>query len=156
MIRHVPHILCLISICTISGCTTWQKLYKEKLNDGTYIQLSRPANVPDYRYLSGVRGLYNVMHHEYLINIYSCDSIFKRIYSKGKVSFLILINDENPNYPVTDEDKLIFQKAILYIDPGNKCFVEFISRAKGYRVYYEGPVKKMPPIAKQFSPAVTQ
>lgn len=140
-----PYILNLLLIVCLSACTGYKQVIKESLADGTNIALAKPIkNLSENHYLSAVRGKYHVMHDEYRINRFNCDSIFKLIFTKGNVTILYLIREMGSSYEITEADRLIFLKAEPHIHPSNKCYAGFIKEAKGYKVHYSGkPNRKL-------------
>lgn len=132
-------LLSLLIIAWLASCYGYKKVLTENLTDGTSIILIRPTKkLSEYRYLSAAHGKYNVMHDEYRINRFSCDSIIKLIFKKGDVTILYLTNEKISPYEVTKEDRLIYEKANPYIDSSNREYANFIKEAKGYRVHYSG------------------
>lgn len=133
------YIVCILFQSALSGCSGYKKAFTEKLSDGTSIILMHPIkNLSQNRFLTAAHGKYNVMHNEYRINKFSCDSIIKLIFNKGNITVLYLTKEISSSYEISEADRLMFVKAEPYIDSNNKCYTEFIKEAKGYRLNYSG------------------
>lgn len=60
--------------------------------------------------------------YEYHFDILSCDTVAKKIFFGKNVTILFLTNEKKIDYPITNEDKIVFEKMEPFIETKNKCF----------------------------------
>ena len=133
---------CLLFLI-ISSCNKGYKLFQERNDNndffGAEIETMKNNNKIKSKWILAVRfNEKQKIHDEYHINRLSCDTILKKIFNKRNVKVLILTNDMKFDFPVTKEDKILYDKLKTFIVPSNSCYLGFVDNATGYKLIYDG------------------
>jgi hypothetical protein len=127
--------------CVNSSCFSHKEVFNHTLSDGTKVTGIRSFNhrKENAYFIVAGKNEKERFHLEYFIQRFGCDTILKKIFENRKVTVLFLTNEAKPDYPISSEDKLVFEFAKPYLTNGN-CYSETIGNATGYKVYYKGKV----------------
>ncbi len=141
---HYTKVFVFFFVCGITSCFSHKDVFRQTLNDGTEMTGARTfRHKKENNYFRVVgKNEKQKFQVEFLLNRFTCDTIVKKIFKNGRAKVLILTDDIRPDYPISAEDKVVFEKAAPFLSPDNKCYSTFINMATGYKIVYEGKIKK--------------